>query len=185
MKVTVFLAEGFEEVEALTPIDLLRRSGAEVTVVGVTGKTVAGSHGIPVVTDCELSGHDCSAADMLVLPGGMPGTKHLYESAEVCRAVRDAAADGRYIAAICAAPSIVFGGLGLLNGKKATCYPGMEGGMTGAQPVDAACVVDGKIITGRGAGAAMDFALTLCEVLYGREQAVEMAKTVCYDHFGK
>lgn len=183
MKVTVFLAEGFEEVEALTPVDLLRRCGAEVSVVGVTGKTVCGARGISVVADEVLGEHNYALDDMLVLPGGMPGTKNLYASAEVCEAVRKAVKTDRYVAAICAAPSIVFGGLGILNGKKATCYPGMEDGMTGAEPVDAPCVIDGKIITGRGAGAAMDFALSLCEVLFGHERAAEMAKSVCYDHF--
>ena len=119
MKVTVFLAEGFEEVEALTPVDLLRRCGAEVAVVGVTGKTVCGARGISVVADEVLGDHDYTLDDMLVLPGGMPGTKNLYASAEVCEAVREAVRTDRFVAAICAAPSIVFGGLGILNGKKA------------------------------------------------------------------
>ena len=185
MKVTVFLAEGFEEVEALCPIDLLRRCGATVTVVGVTGKTVTGAHGVPMVTDCEIADYDCSQDDMIVLPGGMPGTKNLYESALVRKAVADAVASNRYVAAICAAPSIIFGGMGILNGKKAVCYPGMEDGMAGATPVDAPFVWDGKVITGRGAGTAMDFALALCEALFGKDAAVEQAQAVCYAHYGK
>ena len=183
MKATVFLAEGFEEVEALTPVDLLRRCGAQVTTVGVGRKTVCSSHGIAVVADETLGEHDYAGDDMIVLPGGMPGSRNLYASPEVCDAVLEAVRTDRYVAAICAAPSVVFGGLGILNGKKATCYPGMEDGMTGAQPVNAPYVVDGKIITGRGAGAAMDFALALCEVLFGHEKAASMAKSVCYDHF--
>lgn len=180
MKVTVFLAEGFEEIEALVPVDLLRRCDAEVVMVGVTGKVVTGRSGIAVTTDCELEGYSADDSDMIFLPGGMPGTKNLYESAAVCKAVQDAVASDRYVAAICAAPSIVFGGLGILNGKKATCYPGMEDGMTGAEPVAAPFVVDGKIITGRGAGAALDFGLALCEALFGHDRTVELANDVCY-----
>ena len=180
MKVTVFLAEGFEEIEALVPVDLLRRCDAEVTMVGVTGKIVTGRSGIAVTADCELSDYSAADADLVFLPGGMPGTKNLYESPAVCKAVMDAVASDRYVAAICAAPSIVLGGLGVLNGKKATCYPGMEDGMIGAEPVAASFVVDGKIITGRGAGAALDFGLALCEALFGHDRAAELARDVCY-----
>ena len=180
MKVAVFLAEGFEEVEALTPVDLLRRCDAEVTVVGVTGKVVTGRSGISGVADCALEGYSADDADMIFLPGGMPGTKNLYETPAVCDAVMNAIESGRYVAAICAAPSIILGGLGVLNGKKATCYPGMEDGMAGAEPVAAPYVVDGKIIPGRGAGAALDFGLALCEALFGHARAAELAADICY-----
>ena len=163
--VYVFLADGFEEVEALTPIDVLRRAGVEVRTIGVTGKTVTGTHGVPMVADILPEETDLAAADMIFLPGGMPGTTNLYASD---------------VTAICAAPSVILGGMGILNGKRATCYPGMESGMTGATAVDAPCVQDGKIITGRGAGAAFDFALTLCEVLCGKQTADEIAASVCY-----
>lgn len=180
MKVTVFLAEGFEEIEALTPVDLLRRCDAEVIMVGVTGKVVTGRSGIAATADCQLDGYCADDSDMIFLPGGMPGTKNLYESPAVCEAVKKAVADDKYVAAICAAPSIILGGLGILNGKKATCYPGMEDGMTGAEPVAASYVVDGKVITGRGAGAALDFGLALCEALFGHDRAVELANDICY-----
>lgn len=180
MKVAVFLAEGFEEVEALTPVDLLQRCGAEVTLVGVTGKVVTGRSGISVVADCEMDGFSADDADMVFLPGGMPGTKNLYETPAVCEVVKKAVASDRYVAAICAAPSIILGGLGVLEGKKATCYPGMEDGMVGAEAVAAPYVVDGKIITGRGAGAALDFGLALCEALYGHARASELAVDICY-----
>ena len=165
--VYVFLADGFEEVEALTPIDVLRRAGVEVRTIGVTGKTVTGTHGVPMVAE-------------IFLPGGMPGTTNLYASDFVRDAVKQFTESGRYVTAICAAPSVILGGMGILNGKRATCYPGMESGMTGATAVDAPCVQDGKIITGRGAGAAFDFALTLCEVLCGKQTADEIAASVCY-----
>ena len=178
--VYVFLADGFEEVEALTPIDVLRRAGVEVRTIGVTGKTVTGTHGVPMVADILPEETDLAAADMIFLPGGMPGTTNLYASDFVRDAVKQFPESGRYVTAICAAPSVILGGMGILNGKRATCYPGMESGMTGATAVDAPCVQDGKIITGRGAGAAFDFALTLCEVLCGKQTADEIAASVCY-----
>lgn len=178
--VYVFLADGFEEVEALTPIDLLRRAGVTVQTVGVTGKTVTGSHGVPMVADLLPEAVDLKQADMIVLPGGMPGTKNLYASDVVRAAVTEMIETDRYVAAICAAPSIILGGMGVLQGKRATCYPGMEDGMTGAQAQPLPCVQDGKIITGRGAGAAFDFALTLCAALVGQEKADQIADAVCY-----
>ena len=135
--VYVLLAEGFEEVEALTPVDLLRRAGVETRLVGVTGATVCGARGINVVTDLSMDEVDLAKADMLVLPGGMPGTTNLYADKRVTDAVRTMADAGKYVAAICAAPSIILGGMGLLEGKKATCYPGMEDGMKGSTPVKA------------------------------------------------
>lgn len=178
--VYVFLADGFEEVEALTPIDVLRRASVDVRTVGVTGKTVTGSHGVPMIADLLPEETDLASADLIFLPGGMPGTKNLYASDFVRNAVEKVLADGHYVSAICAAPSIVLGGMGLLKGKRATCYPGMEDGMIGAIAQDVPCVWDGKIITGRGAGAAFDFALILCEALCGRETADKIAASVCY-----
>lgn len=178
--VYVFLADGFEEVEALTPIDVLRRAGVEVRTIGVTGKTVTGSHGVPMIADLLPEEVDLASADLIFLPGGMPGTKNLFASDFVRNAIQKVLADGHYVSAICAAPSIVLGGMGLLKGKRATCYPGMEDGMVGAEAQDLPCVWDGKIITGRGAGAAFDFALTLCEALCGRETADKIAASVCY-----
>nr|WP_302663178.1 DJ-1 family glyoxalase III [uncultured Agathobaculum sp.] len=178
--VYILLAEGFEEVEALTPVDLLRRAGIETKLVGVTGETVCGARGISVVTDFGMDEIDLSSADMLVLPGGMPGTTNLYADNRVTDAVRTMADADKYIAAICAAPSIILGGMGLLEGRKATCYPGMEDGMKGAESVKTTCVTDGKFITSCGVGGALDFACALITALAGREKADEIASSVVY-----
>lgn len=178
--VYILLAEGFEEVEALTPVDLLRRAGIETKLVGVTGETVCGARGISVVTDLGMDEIDLSSADMLVLPGGMPGTTNLYADNRVTDAVRTMADADKYVAAICAAPSIILGGMGLLEGRKATCYPGMEDGMKGAEAVNTTCVTDGKFITSCGVGGALDFACALITALAGREKADEIASSVVY-----
>ena len=166
--VYVLLAEGFEEVEALTPVDLLRRAGVETRLVGVTGATVCGARGINVVTDLSMDEVDLAKADMLVLPGGMPGTTNLYADKRVTDAVRTMADAGK----------------GLLEGKKATCYPGMEDGMTGATPVKANAVTDGKIITGCGVGGALDFACELITALCGKAKADEIAESVVHHVYG-
>lgn len=178
--VYILLAEGFEEVEALTPVDLLRRAGIETKLVGVTGETVCGARGISVVTDLGMDEIDLSSADMLVLPGGMPGTTNLYADNRVTDAVRTMADTDKYVAAICAAPSIILGGMGLLEGRKTTCYPGMEDGMKGAEAVKTTCVTDGKFITSCGVGGALDFACALITALAGREKADEIASSVVY-----
>lgn len=178
--VYVLLAEGFEEVEALTPVDLLRRAGAKVKTVGVTGKTVTGARGIPVVADLLPEEVSFADAEMVVLPGGMPGTKNLDKSEFVQKAIDYCLEKEIYLAAICAAPSIILGSRGLLKGKRATCYPGMEDGMVGAQAMAVPCVADGKIITGRAAGAAMDFAVALCAAVCGGAAAEKVARDVCH-----
>ena len=164
--VYILLAEGFEEVEALTPVDLLRRAGIETKLVGVTGETVCGARGISVVTDIGMDEIDLSSADMLVLPGGMPGTTNLYTDNRVTDAVRTMADADKYVAAICAAPSIIL--------------PGMEDGMKGAEAVKTTCVTDGKFITSCGVGGALDFACALITALAGREKADEIASSVVY-----
>lgn len=181
--VYVLLAEGFEEVEALTPVDLLRRAGVDVKLLGVTGELVRGAHGIGVQTDLPLDEADWDAADMVVLPGGMPGTKNLYADRRVTDAVQKCYDENKYVAAICAAPSVILGGMGLLKGRKATCYPGMEDGMAGAVPLARTCVVDGKIITACGVGGALDFACALVSALCGEEQARKTAAAVVH-HVG-
>ena len=178
--VYVLLAEGYEEVEALTPVDLLRRAGVETKLVGVTGETVCGAHGIKVVTDLSMEDIDLAQADMIVLPGGMPGTANLYADKRVTDAVRAMYDADKYVAAICAAPSVILGGMGLLEGRKATCYPGMEDGMKGAEAVSTTCVTDGKIITSCGVGGALDFACALITALVSREKADEIAASVVY-----
>lgn len=182
--VYILLAEGFEEIEALTPADLLRRAGVDVRLVGVTGKTVRGAHGIGVETDLEIDAADFDNAEMIVLPGGMPGTTNLYADARVTAAVRKMAEEGKYVAAICAAPSVILGGMGLLAGKKATCYPGMEDGMKGAAALDRNCVVDGQVITGRAVGGALDFGCALVSALCGEEQARKVSAAVVH-HAGR
>ncbi|MBQ9510953.1 MAG: DJ-1/PfpI family protein [Clostridia bacterium] len=174
-KVLVFFACGTEEIEALTPVDLLRRAGADVTLVGVevNDKLNVGSHGIRVVADCTADELDPNMDfDMLVLPGGMPGTTNLDVSPVVDHFISRAVKENKLIGAICAAPTIL-GRRGLLDGKNATCYPGMEDGLVGANVKKArdgyTVVTDGNIITAAGAGVAVDFALTLIYALYGAE----------------
>lgn len=180
--VYVLLADGFEEVEALTPVDLLRRAGAEVQTVGITGKTVKGARGIPVVADILPEEVEWEETEMVVLPGGMPGTMNLNNSPFVHDIVEFCAKTDRYLAAICAAPSIILGGMDLLNGRRAICYPGMEDGMTGAEVVHQNCCIDERIITGRAAGAAVDFSLALCAAVMGDAAAKQVAESICYVH---
>jgi 4-methyl-5(b-hydroxyethyl)-thiazole monophosphate biosynthesis len=179
--VYVFFADGFEEVEAITPVDLLRRAGVAVTTVGVTGKVVTGSHGIPITTDVTqdaLSGF--ADAEMIVLPGGMPGTRNEEASAVVQSAIDFCAASGRFLAAICAAPSIL-GHKGLLAGKQAVCYTGFESQLTGAQIGTTGVVTDGNIITARGAGVAVAFGLALVAALCGDQKAAEIRSSILCD----
>ena len=182
--VYVLLAEGFEEVEALTPVDLLRRAGVETRLVGVTGETVCGARGIRVVTDLSMDDIDLAQADMIVLPGGMPGTTNLYADKRVTSAVRAMYDAEKYVAAICAAPSVILGGMGLLKGRRATCYPGMEDGMMGSTPEKKNAVTDGRIITGCGVGGALDFACELITALCGKAKADEIAESVVHHVYG-
>jgi 4-methyl-5(b-hydroxyethyl)-thiazole monophosphate biosynthesis len=176
--VYVLLAEGFEEVEALTPVDILRRAGLPVQTVGITGKTVTGSRGVPVVADVLPEQVQPEQTDLLILPGGLRGTENLRDDPFTGKLIDYCLDNDRYLAAICAAPSIVLGGRGVLRGKKAICYPGMEDGMTGATVVKQAVVQDGKIFTSRGAGTAMDFAFALCAALCGKDKAREIARSI-------
>ena len=178
--VYILLAPGFEEAEALVPADLLRRAEIETALVSVTGEPVPGSHGITVTADTNLDGVDLSKADMVVLPGGGPGHKNLGKEPRVERLVEEAAEKGLWVAAICAAPTLL-GKWGLLTGKEAVCYPGMEEGLTGAQArMDRGFVVDGKIITGRAAGSVFDFGLALVEALAGKEEADKVRHGIHY-----
>ncbi len=178
--VYLFLADGFEEIEALTPVDVLRRAGVDVTTVGVTGKQVTGSHGITVTADTSaeeaLSAH-AGKIDMIVFPGGMPGAKNLDESPVTDRFIELAKADDAYICAICAAPMIL-GKRGLLEGRDATCYPGFEQYLKGAKYYEASVVVDGNYITSDGMGSALDFALQLVAALKGDDEAERLSRSV-------
>lgn len=179
-KVSVFFAEGFEEIEALTVVDLCRRAGIRIDMVSVTDTlTVTGSHDIPVVTDKLMGEVEWEAQDMLVLPGGMPGTLNLEQVPQLMEAVKTFAVNGKYIAAICAAPS-VFGHLGLLKGKKACCYPGFEEALTGAEVLFDTCVKDGNIITARGMGCAIDFSAAIISALENEEKAAEITSKIIY-----
>ena len=178
--VYLFLAEGFEEAEALIPVDLLRRASISVTTVGIGGKVICGTHGIPVtadITDGDLSA-DLTDLEMIVLPGGMPGTKNLDASPVVDAAIGLAIAKNSYIAAICAAPMIL-GKRGLLRGKQAVCYPGFEKDLTGAALSVGGVAEDGRIITAKAAGYAVDFALTLIRALRGADAAKQVREAIC------
>ena len=168
--IPVFLANGFEEIEALATVDILRRAGVEVVTVGIGGKTPVGAHGIPVCADVEEDALNIHTIDGVVLPGGMPGTTNLEASAVVQKAVAFAVENNLLVAAICAAPSILGHG-GYLHGKETTCYPGFEQELTGAVVVDGGVVLDGNIITASGAGVAVDFALELVRYLVSTEAA--------------
>ena len=181
-KAAVFFADGFEEVEALTPVDMLRRAGVEVTMVAMLGKTaVTGSHGITVKADILFEDADFDDTDLFVLPGGMPGTTHLKESEPLLELLVKAAGDGKLVSAICAAPTVL-GKAGLLKGRTATCYPGCEDGLTGAVLSTESVVVDGNIVTSRGAGTAMPFSFKLIELLLGAGKSADMKKKVVYGH---
>ena len=180
--VYILLAPGFEETEALAPADLLRRANIETALVSLTGESVPGRHGITVAADMGLDEVDLSKADMIVLPGGAPGYKNLGADPRVERLVREAAERDLWIAAICAAPTLL-GRWGLLEGKPAVCNPAMEVGLmrTRAWRDRAMTVVtDGKIITGRAAGSAFEFGLSLIEALAGEEKAGDIRDSVCY-----
>ncbi len=179
--VYVLLADGFEEAEALVPTDLLRRAGVEVTLVGVTGEVVTGAHGIAVVSQMKAEDVNTEGMEMLVVPGGLPGVTNVAASEAAMKLVKAAAAGEGYLAAICAAPAMVLGPLGILKGCKATGYPGTEAGMEGAQPQKGySVVVDGDIITGEGPGAAFDFGLALVQVLRGEAAAKQVASDACW-----
>ncbi len=163
--VYVFLAEGFEEIEALCVVDFLRRVGISVNTVSVSGeKTVTGSHGIPVVTDCMISEVDEASATAFVLPGGLPGADNLQADATLKNMLLSADKAKKVIGAICAAPKVL-GAFGLLQGKRATCYPGFEAELLGAQAEVSPVVCDGHIITSRGVATAPAFAFALAEAL--------------------
>lgn len=168
--ICVLLAEGFEEIEALTVADVLRRAGCDVSTVGITGNSVTGAHGITVVSDAGPDKVEEIIRDnkieMVVLPGGMPGTKNLDKSSLTDSFINLMINTDGYLAAICAAPSVL-GKRGLLKSRKAACYPGFEKYLTGAETTDESVVVDGKIITSRGPGTAFKFSLELVRILKG------------------
>ncbi len=178
--VTVFLADGFEEIEAVTPIDILRRGGVEVRTCSITSSdVVTGAHGIPFVADTVLENLS-DPEDMILLPGGMPGTLHLKNCKALCERILSHNRKGALLAAICAAPT-VFGELGILKDKSATCYPGMEDGLFCKEAKKDKVVFSGNVITSRGAGTASDFGFFLLSLLKGEKVARELASQMCYE----
>lgn len=175
----VFLAEGFEETEALAPVDLLRRAGKNVVTVGIDGNVITGSHGIPVVVDTnEITLDD--TLEMIVLPGGMPGTLNLEKSLCVQNAIDYCVQNNKFIGAICAAPSIL-GHKGLLKGKKAVCYKGFENQLDGALIGNGPVEEDGIFITARGAGVAVEFGLKLVEKAVSAEESRKQRSAILCD----
>lgn len=177
--VYILLGTGFEEIEALTPCDLLRRAGLETALVGVNGIEIKGSHGITVRADLPLDAASPENMEMIVLPGGLKGVQSLLSSGAALGLVRRAWEAGKYVAAICAAPTVL-AGLGIIGDAPAVCYPGKEPEMGTARIQDANVVRHGQLITGRAAGASVDFALALIEALKGKEEAERIAKQIVY-----
>ena len=179
-KVVVFLADGFEEIEGLTVVDLLRRAGVEVVTASVKGKKeINGAHQIMVLADELIEDIDYAKVDMVVLPGGMPGTLNLAKCEMVVNIVKEFHESGKEIAAICAAPSIL-GDLGILAGKNAVCYPGFEERLSGAIVSEEQVIADGNITTSRGLGTAIPFALKLIEKSVGIEEAQKIKESIIY-----
>ena len=179
MKAYIFLADGFEEIEAIAPIDIFRRAKIEVTTVSISeNKIVQGAHGIPVIADYLFTETDFSDNDILYLPGGMPGTKNLDAHEGLKDLISKQTLENKKLAAICAAPSIL-GKMGILNGKEAICYPGFENKLQGAILSKNKIVKSGNIYTAKGAGVAVQFALKLVEELKGPEVAQELADSIC------
>ena len=180
--VYMFLANGFEEIEALCPLDLLRRAGVEVRTVAIGAEDlrVTGSHGITVIADMDGANFADAAPEMVILPGGMPGSTNLDSSEVVDGAIRAALAGDAYLAAICAAPMIL-GKRDILQGKRSICFPGFEEYLNGATIAVERVVRDGKIITAAGMGVALDFGLALVAALRGKEAAIALRRAVLAD----
>lgn len=173
-KVVIVLADGFEEIEAVTPIDVLRRAGLDLKIAGLSGKSVTGAHGLKVQVDMLFDDYDGSA-DCVILPGGMPGSKHLQESKKVAEVVKKMHREGKLVSAICAAPALALAPAGVLDGKRATCYPGFENNFAASTKFSTeTVVVDGNVVTSRGPGTAFQFALELAEKLAGKETAQKL-----------
>ena len=178
--VLVAVAEGSEELETVCIVDVLRRAGANTTLASVGKLEVNGSKGIKLIADRLLTACLKERYDRIALPGGMPGSEHLRDCAELIAALKRQCAEGRLYAAICAAPAVVFYPHGLLEGRRATCHPNFAHLLSNVKLLDAPVVVDGNCITSRGAGTAVEFSLTLVQQLYGKEKAQEVAKGMAF-----
>ncbi len=175
--VYMLLGTGFEETEAIAPLDLLRRAGVEVMTVGLNGKIICGSHGIGVTADMQIGEMDLTNLEMIILPGGLGGVASIRASQSAMDAIRFAWDNGKFVAAICAGPTVL-ADLGITDGKNATCYPGCEGQMGSANMVAQAAVRDGKLITGTSAGCAIPFGLALIAALKGDAEANRIASQI-------
>ena len=173
----MLLGTGFEETEAIAPLDLLRRAGIETATVGLNGKIIKGSHGMGVEADLEIGQLDLTDLEGIILPGGLGGVASIKACEKAMDAVRFAWENGKLVAAICAGPTIL-AQLGITDGKNATCYPGCEEQMGSANMVQAATVTDGKVITGTSAGCAIPFGLALIAALKGQEAADAIASQI-------
>ena len=173
----MLLGTGFEETEAIAPLDLLRRAGLKVCTVGINGKTVYGSHGIGIEADLLLGEMDLTNLEMIIVPGGLGGVASVRASSQAMDALRFAHENGKYLAAICAGPTVL-ADLGITDGVNCTCYPGCEGNMGSAIMVEAAAVTDGKLITGTSAGCAVPFGLELISALKGQDEAERIARQI-------
>jgi 4-methyl-5(b-hydroxyethyl)-thiazole monophosphate biosynthesis len=182
-KVYVFLADGFEDVEALIPVDVLRRGGVDVTTVSISDfPLVTSAHGVNIEADIMFEQGDFSDADLIFLPGGMPGASNLFAHKGVCKVVVDQFAAGKKVAAICAAPGVVLGQLGILEGKKATCYPGFEQMLDGATYTADLVTVDGNVTTAEGPAAAFPFAYELLAQLVDKKTSDQIAEGMRFKH---
>lgn len=180
-KTGIFMAQGCEEIEGLTVVDILRRAGLEIEMISVSGTTsVTGSHGITFLADTVFENVNFDELDGVVLPGGMPGTIKLSEHSGVNSVIRKFAKEGKLVAAICAAPSVL-GAAGILEGRHAVCHPGFEDKLTGAFTSEDSAVTDGNIITSRGMGTAIDFALAIVKYLKDDEAVSDLKKKLVYD----
>lgn len=180
-KIYAMIADGTEEVECLAVVDVLRRSGMDVVLTSVGESVqVVSSHNITILADTTIDQTDMSDGDVIFLPGGMPGAQNLSDCAALVEQLKQADAQGRRIAAICAAPAVVLGRHGLLKGRRATCYPGFENDLTGARYEDQKVVTDGNITTGVGLGAALDLGLELVRLLLGKETSDAIKDQICY-----
>ena len=175
--IAILLADGFEEIEALTPLDVLRRAGLDARSVAIGSKIAVGSHGIPVICDMEASEVNENELSTVIFPGGMPGSLNLDASPYADKFINAVLANGGRLAAICAAP-LVLGRRGLLKGKEAICYPGFEEELSGAKISESSVVTDGNITTAKGMGVALPFALELVRLICGEDKANEISKSV-------
>lgn len=182
MKSFVFLADGFEELEALSPVDVMRRAGMDVTTVSISSSLeVTGAHGVVVKSDKLFADVDFDGAEWIVCPGGLGGAQNLAAFEPLAKMLKSRVEANQKVAAICASPALVFAPLGIIKGRKATCYPGMESYCAGSEMIDTFVVKDGCVITGQGPAAAIEFALAIVAESLGAEKAAEVAAGMLYD----